>query len=147
MFHSDDLNAKHLEWKSRKKEFFDDKGKPISAKKLTQEQIEFKRSKYHPEAPVSQDICKTSVYPTAMHSFTHCVGMVLALLLVLIPKNSGAYKRLFHTIKSSHNYLENGNICASSTVLINVIHKLSAKDIYCVFSEYMELVSPQNIAT
>ena len=75
--------------------------------------------------PVGYGICNCIYLPSVMHCESHVGRMAFVLTLSIVPKWSDAYKTFLRHLTQMNQYLDDGSICASTSVLLKSIHELS----------------------
>ena len=120
IYDSEQFEKRYDNWKLKE---LDIEG--IKDKNLSKEDLQFKLSKRHPNLPVSHNICRTIQWPTVMHAWGHAGELIFLILLCLMDKKDDSYKTMYTGIETMHNYLANGNIVASTSELLDILHELS----------------------
>ena len=80
--------------------------------------------------------------PTVMHSIGHTGLLVLAILIKIVKPHGKAYKIFLNNLKQMYTYLKNGDICSSTSTLLDVIHQLRLCLVILLHLHFIQLYYP-----
>lgn len=140
-FTTDEFFERWMIWHFRDDSFFeiDEKdpnkaAKPKPTKDLTSEQKQFKRRYYFPHVPSVFGQLLAIIAPTFMHSEGHVAQLIMKILKLIIDPSSAAYHIFTNNLCTMNAYLNDGNICASTTSFLDMLKEFS-----CIFISHVQL--------
>lgn len=88
--------------------------------------------------PISHGICNSIIWPTMLHSMSHCGMLIMTLIIALIDKGSEKYRAFMKSLSMQFDFLNNGDIMSSTTAFLTFI-----KELRCVVCWGIEM--PDNV--
>lgn len=133
-FTNEEFYQKHQRWKKKYEEkFLTANGKAKTKAQLSADSDEdllaFRRKYYWPQAPIAYGLAGvlTVVVPTVMHALGHLGMLIMEIYSKVFDRSTKGYKLFMKNLRTMHNYLNDGNICASTSTLFQMIHEFSCK--------------------